>query len=339
MDSNSWLLYVLLVGLILGGGYFAGAEIAFASCNKIRLKTQADAGDRRSKTAIYISEHFDNALTTLLIGNNIMHIGCSSLATLLATKLWGEGAVGPTTIVITLVVFFVSEMLPKSFCRSHADSVVLAFAGSLRFLMKILKPIAWLFSNISTLCVKLFGSKKAPSFTEAELECMMETAQASPALHQEHEDHLLTSAMAFDHISARQVMQPVDCMEALELSTSLDDIAAFIRSHSHSRIPFYRGSIDNIVGVVHIRDFLRSYLKQGKKTRLRALMNPPAFVSPETPVDEVLLEMSNHRVQLAIVRDDQGKTLGVLTVEDILEELVGEIWDEEDTEGMVKQHG
>ena len=141
------------------------------------------------------------------------------------------------------------------------------------------------------------------------------------------------------HISARQVMQPVDCMEALELSTSLDDIAAFIRSHSHSRIPFYRGSIDNIVGVVHIRDFLRSYLKQGKKTRLRALMNPPAFVSPETPVDEVLLEMSNHRVQLAIVRDDQGKTLGVLTVEDILEELVGEIWDEEDTEGMVKQHG
>ena len=228
-------------------------------------------------------------------------------------------------------------MLPKSFCRSHADSVVLVFAGSLRFLMKVLKPVAWLFSSISALCVKLFGSKKAPSFTEAELECMMETAQASPALHQEHEDHLLTSAMAFDHISARQVMQPAHQMEALDVSTPLDDIAAFIREHSHSRIPFYRGSIDNIVGVVHIRDFLRSYLKQGKKTRLRALMNPPAFVSPETPVDEVLQEMSNHRVQLAIVREN-GKTLGVLTVEDILEELVGEIWDEEDTEGTVKQY-
>jgi len=130
MDSNSWLLYVLLAALILGGGYFAGAEIAFASCNKIRLKTQADAGNRTAQMAVYISEHFDNALTTLLIGNNIMHIGCSSLATLLANKLWGPSSVGPTTIVITLVVFFVSEMLPKSFCRSHADQVVLWLAGS-----------------------------------------------------------------------------------------------------------------------------------------------------------------------------------------------------------------
>ncbi len=337
MDSNSWLLYVLLVGLILGGGYFAGAEIAFASCNKIRLKTQAENGDARSKTAVYITEHFDNALTTLLIGNNIMHIGCSSLATLLATKLWGDGAVGPTTIMVTLVVFFVSEMLPKSFCRSHADQMVLPFARSLRFLMKVLRPVAWCFSSISALCAKLFGSRKAPSFTEAELESMMETAEASPAMHQENEDHLLTSAMAFDRICAHQVMLPVEQLEALDVSTPVEQIAAFIRQHRHSRIPFYRGDVDHIIGVVHIRDFLRSYLKRGKKTRLRTLINPPAFVSPETPIDEVLQQMSNHRVQLAIVRAEGGKTLGVLTVEDILEELVGEIWDEED-EGTVKQH-
>ena len=339
MDSNSWLLYVLLVALILGGGYFAGAEIAFASCNKIRLKTQADSGDARSKTAMYISEHFDNALTTLLIGNNIMHIGCSSLATLLATKLWGPTAVGPTTIVITLVVFFVSEMLPKSFCRSHADRMVLFFAGSLRFLMRILKPIAWFFSSISAICAKLFGSKPCPSFTEEELETMMETAQASPALHQENEDRLLTAALAFDHITARQAMQPVEKMEALEIMTSAKEIAAFAQNHTHSRIPIYRGTVDNIVGVIHIRDYLRNYLKHGDRTRLRAMMNPPAFVQPDTPVDEVLTQMSNHRVQLAIVRDSNHKTLGVLTVEDILEELVGEIQDEEDTEGMVKQLG
>ena len=202
MDSDSWLLYVLLVALILGGGYFAGAEIAFASCNKIRLKTQAESGSARAKTAIFISEHFDNALTTLLIGNNIMHIGCSSLATLLATRLWGPGSVGATTVAITLIVFFVSEMLPKSFCRSHADTVVLAFAGSLRFLMRLLSPVAWIFNRISALCAKLFGGKKAPSFTEDELTTMMESAQASPALHQENEDRLLTAAMAFDHISA-----------------------------------------------------------------------------------------------------------------------------------------
>ena len=339
MDSNSWLLYVLLVALIIGGGYFAGAEIAFASCNKIRLKTQAEAGDSRSKTALFISEHFDNALTTLLIGNNIMHIGCSSLATLLATHLWGPSSVGPTTLVITLVVFFISEMLPKSFCRSHADMMVLFFAGSLRFLMRVLKPIAWFFSSISTICAKLFGSKPCPSFTEAELETMMETAQASPALHQENEDRLLTSAMAFDHITARQAMQPVEKMEALEIMTSAKDIAAFAQNHTHSRIPIYRGSIDNIVGVIHIREYLRTYLRNGSKTRLRAMMNPPAFVQPDTPIDEVLAQMSSHRVQLAIVRDQQHKTLGVLTVEDILEELVGEIQAEEDTEGPVKQRG
>ena len=311
MDSNSWLLYVLLVALIIGGGYFAGAEIAFASCNKIRLKTQAEAGDSRSKTALFISEHFDNALTTLLIGNNIMHIGCSSLATLLATHLWGPSSIGPTTLVITLVVFFISEMLPKSFCRSHADMMVLFFAGSLRFLMRVLKPIAWLFSSISTICAKLFGSKPCPSYTEAELETMMETAQASPALHQENEDRLLTSAMAFDHITARQAMQPVEKMEALEIMTSAKDIAAFAQNHTHSRIPIYRGTIDNIVGVIHIREYLRTYLRNGSKTRLRAMMNPPAFVQPDTPIDEVLAQMSSHRVQLAIVRDQQHKTLGV----------------------------
>ena len=268
-----------------------------------------------------------------------MHIGCSSLATLLATHLWGPSSIGPTTLVITLVVFFISEMLPKSFCRSHADMMVLFFAGSLRFLMRVLKPIAWLFSSISTICAKLFGSKPCPSYTEAELETMMETAQASPALHQENEDRLLTSAMAFDHITARQAMQPVEKMEALEIMTSAKDIAAFAQNHTHSRIPIYRGTIDNIVGVIHIREYLRTYLRNGSKTRLRAMMNPPAFVQPDTPIDEVLAQMSSHRVQLAIVRDQQHKTLGVLTVEDILEELVGEIQDEEDTEGTVKQRG
>ena len=151
MDSDSWLLYVLFFALILGGGYFASTEIAFASANKIRLKTQAETGDRRAKTAIYISEHFEKALTTLLIGNNIMHIGCSSLATVLATHLWGPSSVGAVTVVVTVIVFFVSEMLPKSYARSHADQVVLAFSGSLRFLIRVLTPFAWVFNQILSL--------------------------------------------------------------------------------------------------------------------------------------------------------------------------------------------
>lgn len=339
MDGDSWLSYVLLAMLILGGGYFAGAEIAFASCNKIRLKTHAEAGNPRAKTALYISEHFDSALTTLLIGNNIMHISCSALATVLATSLWGAGAVGPTTVVITLIVFFVSEMLPKSFARSHADGAVLMLAGSLRFLMRVLKPVAFVFSKISAACTRIFGAKSAPSFTEAELESVLETADSASAQGTEKEERLLSAAVAFDHIQASQIMLPAAQVEALSITASAGAILDFAQTHRHSRIPVYREDINNILGVIHIRDFLRSYLKKGNRTRLRSLMNPPAFVSPEAPIDEVLREMSSHRVQLAIVRDPQGTTLGILTVEDILEELVGEIEDEEDAEGTVIPHG
>lgn len=339
MDSDSWLLYVLLLLLILGGGYFAGAEISFASANKIRLKTQADSGDPRAKKAVFITDHFENALTTLLIGNNIMHISSSALATMLATHLWGQNAVFWTTLVMTVIVFFISEMIPKSYCRSHADSVALLFAGSLHFLMRVLKPFAWIFNKISAIFAKLFGSKPAPSFTEAELEYMLEAAQDSPAIQQDSTDNrLLSAAVAFDHIPARQVMQPAAQMEALSVDTPIREIAEYVKSNTHSRIPVYFGDIDHIIGVIHIREFLRVYLKQGDKVRLRFLMNPPAFVKPDTPIDEVLSEMSAHRIQLAIVRDEQCKTLGVLTVEDILEELVGEIQDEEDRKGVVTQH-
>ncbi len=335
MGDGSWPYYLLLILLILGGGYFAGAEIAFASANKIRQKTQAEAGDPRAKTAMFIHDHFDSALTTLLIGNNIMHIGGSALATMLTSRIWGPKAAVWTTIVMTVLVFFISEMLPKSYARSHADTASLAVARSLRFLMRIFAPFAWFFNQISTWIARLFGGSAKPSFTEAELEYMLETAQDSPSIQENDKDRLLSAAVAFDHVTAQQAMQPVQTIEALEIGTPAAEVAAFIKTHTHSRIPIYRGDLDHILGVIHIRTFLRSYLRQGKKTRLRTMLNPAAFVRPEAPIDEVLRQMSSHRVQLGIVQDESGKTLGVLTVEDILEELVGDILDEEDKEGTV----
>ncbi len=336
MEGDSWILYVLLLALILGGCYFSGTEIAYASSNRIRLKTQAENGSKKAKNAIYILDHFDKALTTLLIGDNIMHIGTSALATMLATHLWGEKSVFATTIVVTVVVFFFSEMLPKSFARSHADQASLSLSGSLRFFMRILTPIAWVFTQISTACAKLFGTSSAPSLTEAELEYMLESAESSPEIQGENEGKLISAAVAFDHVHARQIMQPVDQMEALELHTPVAEIAAFIQSHHHSRIPFFKEDLDHIVGVLHIRDFLRSYLRLGKQTRVRPLLHPVLFVSPEAPIDEVLRQMNGKKIQLAIVSEN-GSSLGMLTVEDILEELVGDIQDEED-EGTVSVH-
>lgn len=336
MEGDSWIYYVLLLALILGGCYFSGTEIAYASSNRIRLKTQAENGSRKAKNAIYILDHFENALTTLLIGDNVMHIGTSALATMLATHLWGEKSVFLTTIIVTVVVFFFSEMLPKSFARSHADQTSLAVSGSLRFFMHVLTPVAWLFTRISAACAKLFGTSSAPSLTEAELEYMLESAEESPEIQGENEGKLITAAVAFDHVTAEQIMQPAGEMEALELSISAEALAQFIRTHHHSRIPFYKGDPDHIVGVLHIRDFLRRYLRSGKQTLIRPLLHPAVFVSPETPIDEVLRQMNNQKMQLAIVRENE-RTLGVLTVEDILEELVGEIQDEED-EGTVTAH-
>lgn len=337
MDSDSWILYVLLLALLLGACYFSGTETAYASSNRIRLKTQAEAGSRKAKNAIFILDHFEKALTTLLIGNNVMHIGTSALATLLATHLWGERAVFWTTLVVTVVVFFFSEMLPKSFARSHADQSALAASVSLRLLMRVLTPVAWFFTRLSAACVKLFGAGSAPSLTEAELEYMLENAQEPPSPEEGQKKNLISSAVAFDHISVRQVMQPLEKIEALEIGTPVPQIAQFIETHRHSRIPFYRDDLNQIVGILHIRDFLRRYLRQGKRMRIKTMLHAAVFVSPDAPIDEVLRQMSSHKMQLAIVQED-GRTLGILTVEDILEELVGEIQDEEDREGTVTAH-
>ena len=169
MDSGSWTLYIFLLLLILGGGYFAAAETAFASVNRIRLQNKAEDGNQKAKTALYITEHFEEALSSILVGNNIMHIGTASLATLLAQRLWGAGSVALTTVVTTVVVFFVSEMLPKTLAGTHCDTLALALAPSLRFLMRLLYPVSIVFTKVSNAISRLFGSKPAPTVTEEEL--------------------------------------------------------------------------------------------------------------------------------------------------------------------------
>ena len=330
MDGGSTLyLFVLLFLLILGGGYFAATEIAFASANVIRLRTRAEGGDPRAKKAVYISEHFDQALTTLLIGNNVMHIGSASIATLLAKRLWGLGAVTATTIVLTVVVFFVSEMTPKRFARGHADAFALATAGSLRFLMKALKPVAAGFTAISAFLGKLLGGKSAPTVTEEELTDLLDSAGERTELTDE-EGKLLSSAMAFDRKTAAQVMTPLARVVTLSADTPPAEAVAFARAQRHSRVPVWSGKPDRIIGILYLRDLLKSWLREGDRLSLRALLQKPVSVSGSTPIDEALRAKNGKHVHLAVVRDGHDLPVGVVTAEDILEELVGEIYDEED---------
>ena len=330
MDGGSTtFLFVLLLTLILGGGYFAATEIAFASANVIRLRTRAEGGDSRAKNAVYISEHFDQALTTLLIGNNIMHIGSASLATLLAKRLWGLGAVTWSTIVLTVVVFFVSEMTPKRFARSHAEAFALAVAGSLRFLMKLLKPVAAVFSAISEALGRLLGGKSAPTVTEEELSELLSSAGDRTELTEE-EGRLLSSAMAFDRKTAGQVMTPLAQVVTLSADTPPAQAVAFARAQRHSRIPVWRGKPERIIGVLYLRDLLKAWLREGEALKLTALLQKPVWLGADAPIDEALRAMNDKHVHLALVRDARDAVAGVVTAEDILEELVGEIYDEED---------
>jgi len=328
MGSDSWY-YFLLFLLILGGGYFAGSEIAFASVNKIRIKNYAEDGDARAKKAMYILNNFDKSITTLLVGNNLMHIGAATIATLIATRTWGQGAVAYSTLITTLVVFLISEMIPKNLAKSHNEGFALSVANSLYFLIKLLAPVVFFFTTISKLVSKLFKKQEEPTVTEDELYDIFETIKEEGSL-EAGKSELINSALEFADITAQDTLTSRVDVVAIDIDSTCQEILATINEEKYSRLPVYENNIDHIVGILNIRKFLKLYLKQGDHVNIRALLDPPYFVPKTTKIDDLLQEMSRRKLHMAVVNDDYGGTLGIMTVEDILEELVGEIWDEDD---------
>ena len=331
MDSNSWLLYVLLVALIIGGGYFAASETAFASVNALRIKQRAENGETRAQRAQYVLDHFNKALSTLLIGNNIMHIGTASIATYLVTKLWGEGYTAYSTIVTTVVVFLVSEMIPKQFAKDKPETMALLFAPSLRLLMILLTPVSFFFDTLSSFIARLLPTRQEPTVTEDELAYLIDTlAESESEPEGKRRSALLRSALDFDSRTVSEVMTPLDKMVGVELTMTHEQVKEIIRSNKHSRLPVYLGTPDNIVGILDIRTYIRDQLSNGKKSRLHQLIRKTVRVSGSKLIDDLLDEMTQSRTHMCAVADDAGRVIGIITVEDILEELVGEIMDEDD---------
>jgi len=328
MGSDSWY-YFLPFFTLLGGGFFAGSEIAYASVNKIRIKNYADNGDIRAKKALYILNNFDKSITTMLVGTNLMHIGTATTATLIATRTWGAGSVAYSTLITTLVVFLFAEMIPKNLAKSQNESFVLAVAGFLYFLIKLLAPVVFFFTAISKGVSKLFKKQEEPTVTEDELYDILETIREEGSL-EAGKSELISSALEFDDITAQDTLTARVDVVAIDVDSTCQEILATIKEEKFSRLPVYENNIDHIIGVLNIRKFLKLYLKQGDHVNLRALLDPPYFVPKTTKIDDLLQEMSRRKLHMAIVNDDYGGTLGIMTVEDILEELVGEIWDEDD---------
>ncbi len=337
-DSPAGYLIAIFVLLLLAA-YFAGAEIALASVNQIRLTNRAEDGDKRAKRVIYILDHFDKALTTLLIGTNVTHAGIATLSTVLTYSLFDsiesmpDYAVTLSTALSTIVVFLLGEMIPKAFGKACNERFALAIASSLILLMKLLTPISIFFSGISKWVSRPFKKKaeETPTVTEDELYDIIETFVEENDIDEETEE-LVQNAIEFSERTAKAVMTPWKNVVHVHENDSNEQILEQIRSCTFSRLPVVNNE-GWVVGTMSIRTFLKCYYKK-ETFNVREIMTSATMINDSTPVDDLLSTLSTNRTHIAYVQS-AGKILGIITVEDILEELVGEIYDETEEGGVL----
>ncbi len=329
MDGDSILSALILLALLFFAAFFALCETAFASVSRIRLRTGAERGDERAKKALRVTEQFDRAITTILIGTNIVHLAAAAYVTVLVTRRWGIGAVTLSTVVTTVAVFFAGEMLPKSIAKKYSERCCLATAGALCFFMRIFTPVAWVLTAIGNAAAHLTKGDSAVTVTEDELYDIIENMTDEGELDAE-QGELVNKALSFADVTVESILTARVDVTAVDVESPPEKIMAVIRPLRHSRIPVYEGSIDNIIGILQIRKYMKAWLSENGHPDLRKLLDEPYFIHQSTNIDELLPVMSSRKLNLAVVTDKYGGTLGIVTVEDILEELVGEIWDEED---------
>lgn len=319
-----------IIVCIAFSAFFSGSEIAFASANKGRLKKASESGNTRAKIALYISEHFDDALTTILIGNNLVNIAASSISTVIAINLMGETGTIAATIVMTIIILTFGEITPKIIAKQQCDKFVILVSYPLRFLMYILKPVILIIVAIVNLVSGLWkkDNQNEPSVTEEELVSIIESVEDEGIIDKERSD-LLQSALEFSDISVEEILTPRTDMIAIDVNDDMDSIIETVLESPYSRIPVYEDSIDNIIGVLHLGRFLRK-LADNKEVDIRSILIDICFVHKTMKLPDIFDELKNRRLQMAIVTDEYGGTMGCITMEDILEELVGDIWDETD---------
>lgn len=328
MDDGSRLSGLIIVVLFFFAAYFAVAETAFASVNKIKIKAGVERGDARAEKALHILDNFDKAVTTVLIGTNIVHLTIASMVTVIVTRRWGISAVTVGTIVTTIAVFFLGEMLPKSIAKRYSERLALATAGSLCFFMRIFTPISYVLTKIGQAAAKLSGPGEEVSVTEDELYDIIEDMTDGGALN-EDQGELISSALEFGDITVDSILTARVDLEAIDVTEDPEKIVEYLKNHRHSRYPVYEETTDHIIGTVQLRKYLRAYRKD-KHPDLRSLLDEPFFIHYSMKVADLIEDIREKKLSMAIVLDDFGGTRGIVTVEDVLEELVGEIWDEED---------
>lgn len=327
MEGDS-LFIIIIVFCIVMSAYFSATETAFSSLNRIRIKNMAEKGNKRAALVLRLSNNYDGLLSTILIGNNIVNIASASLATLVFVRYLGEEAgASISTVVTTIVVLIFGEVSPKSIAKENAETFSMFSAPILNVFMKILTPVNFLFKQWKKLLSKIIKAEGDHSITEEELLTIVEEAEQEGGID-EQESSLIRSALEFSELEAADILTPRVDVVGISSDLSKEEIAKIFAQTGYSRLPVYEGSIDHIIGIIYQKDF-HNYVYHTNKN-ISAIIRPVLFIAKSKNIGELLRELQRNKSHIAVVMDEFGGTVGIVTLEDVLEELVGEIWDEHD---------
>lgn len=326
-DPDSIRTFLLMLVLVAFSAYFSATETAFSSLNRIRIKSLADSGNRRAKLVQRLSEEYDRLLSTILVGNNIVNILLASISTIYFVGLYGEGR-GTTisTVVSTVVVLVFGEISPKSVAKDHAEGFAMTSAPIIRVISYLLYPVNWLFSQWKRLLGRIFKSAGDTAVTEEELLTIVDEAEQGGSLGEQESD-MIRRVIGFNDREAVDILIPRVDVVGVELHATPEQLMQVFRETEYSRLPVYDGTIDDIVGIVHQKNVFRD---EGRHPAPADVLTPAVFVPPTMKIRLLLRLLQQEKTHMAVVSDEYGGTLGIVTMEDILEELVGEIWDEHD---------
>ena len=327
MDSTCIAIIVALVILVLMSAWFSSTETAYSSVSKIRLKSKAEDGNVRAQKVLDLLEQYDKLLSCILIGNNIVNLTAASLGTVLFTKLYPIYGPAISTAVLTIAILIFGEITPKTMAKDNPEKFCTRAYPILRVLLVILSPLHWFFGLFSKAAMKIFRTSKEEGITEEELITMVEEAESEGGL-EAHESELIRAAIEFNDMEVEEILTPrVDIVAAPDTVT-MEELTVLFAESGYSRIPIYQGSIDNIIGLVHEKDFFSARFHN--HTDVKSLISKVFYTTATAQISDLLRLLQIRKCHMAVVVDDYGGTMGIVTLEDILEELVGEIWDEHD---------
>lgn len=321
---------IALVFLVILSGTFSATETAFTSANKIKLRKLSEDGNKKAAKTLKLLESYEKLLTTILVGNNLVNILSSSLCTYVFTASFGSIGVIYATIFMLVVILAAGEITPKCLAKAHAEKFAVMITPAISVVIKVLSPFTWIFEKFSAAVTrKSSDDEEHATLTEEELKLMVEEIEEEGQI-EEAESELIKSAMEFDDKTVGEILTPRVDIVAVDKTASMEDVRTILIQSGYSRIPVYNGTIDKIVGVIYSKDFFSRYFMADRDEKITSIIRRVKFIPESTTVAKALSEIQRSSVQMLVVIDDYGGTVGIVSLEDVLEELVGEIWDESD---------